>query len=85
MSVRTIPCYYCENQSPKVKELGDLKIEYAYTQDDLIQKLLQKAEDVIILKTGSFEEIEKQINETVNPTEAQKKFFEKILLLKWEF
>lgn len=82
MSVRVIPCYYCENQNPKVKKLGDLKIEYAYTQDEFIKKLLQKAEDFIVLKTGSFEEIEKMIKGTINPTEAQKNFSEKILLLK---
>lgn len=60
MKIRVIPCYYNQNDS-LITKLGNLKIEYAETKSELIKNLLGQAEELIILRSGSIEELRTEI------------------------
>ena len=61
MKTRVIPCAYdCSDK--KIQALGDLKITYAFTESELIKKMLKDLEDLIILKIGDVESVLRNIN-----------------------
>jgi hypothetical protein len=77
MSIKVFHCYY--NQSdPKIKKLGDLKIEYATTKSEWIQSVLRQAEDLIIFKVGEMRILKARFKEHRQFTQEEMCFREKL-------
>lgn len=77
MSVRVVPCYY--NQSdPKIRKLGDLKIEYATTKSEWIKSVLKQAEDLLIFKIGEMRILKSRLKEHRQFTQEEICFRDKL-------
>ncbi|MBE5812267.1 MAG: hypothetical protein E7314_01255 [Clostridiales bacterium] len=78
MRSKIVECFY-HNAQGKIKELGDLKIQYASTNSFIIKSLLRQAEELFIFRAGTAEMILKRLDtEVERPTTEEACFCEKL-------